>query len=93
MGVLGAVTRSRLAMQRPDVAVLREGSTPPPRQRRGYPTGGGTLSLARPAVVEKVRRMVSFLQDMEREDELWTVPSWKAHMLTGDRRHLESFRD
>ena len=30
--------------------------------------------------------MVTFLQDMEREDELRTVPSWKAHMLTGDRK-------
>lgn len=39
-----------------------------------------------PAVVEKVRRMVSFLQDMEREEELRTVPSWKAHMLSGDRK-------
>ena len=39
-----------------------------------------------PAVVTKVRRIVSFLQDMEREDELRTVPSWKAHMLTGDRK-------
>jgi proteic killer suppression protein len=25
-------------------------------------------------------------QDMEREEELRTVPSWKAHMLTGDRK-------
>ena len=39
-----------------------------------------------PAVVEKLRRMISFLQDMEREEELRTVPSWKAHMLTGDRK-------
>ena len=39
-----------------------------------------------PAVVTKVRRIVSFLQDMEREDEMRTVPSWKAHMLTGDRK-------
>jgi len=39
-----------------------------------------------PAVVAKVRRMITFLQDMEREDELRTVPSWKAHMLTGDRK-------
>jgi proteic killer suppression protein len=39
-----------------------------------------------PAVVAKVRRMVTFLQDMEREDELRTVPSWKAHMLAGDRK-------
>nr|WP_277924517.1 type II toxin-antitoxin system RelE/ParE family toxin [Sphingomonas sp. CROZ-RG-20F-R02-07] len=43
-----------------------------------------------PAVVEKVRRMVSFLQDMEREDELRTVLSWKAHQLTGDRKGVWS---
>ena len=39
-----------------------------------------------PAVVAKVRRMVTFLQDMEREQELRTVPSWKAHLLTGNRK-------
>ena len=39
-----------------------------------------------PAVVPKVRRILSFLQDMEREDELRTVPGWKAHQLTGDRK-------
>ena len=39
-----------------------------------------------PAVVVKVQRIVSFLQDMEQEDELRTVQSWKAHMLNGDRK-------
>lgn len=39
-----------------------------------------------PAVVEKVRRRVTFLQDMEREDEIRTVASWKAHLLTGGRK-------
>ncbi len=39
-----------------------------------------------PAVVTKLRRIVSFLQDMEREEELRTVPSWKAHQLAGDRK-------
>lgn len=39
----------------------------------------------KPAVVSKIRRIVTFLQDMEREEELRTVPSWKAHLLTGDR--------
>lgn len=39
-----------------------------------------------PAVTAKLRRMLSFLQDMEREDELRNVPSWKAHQLTGDRK-------
>jgi toxin HigB-1 len=38
------------------------------------------------AFVVKVQRIVSFLQDMEQEDELRTVQSWKAHMLTGDRK-------
>lgn len=37
-------------------------------------------------VVPKIQRMVSFLQDMELEDELRAVPSWKAHQLTGDRK-------
>lgn len=43
-------------------------------------------SLLQPAVVEKIRRMVSFLQDMEKEDELHKVPAWKAHLLTGGRK-------
>ena len=38
------------------------------------------------SVVPKVRRMISFLQDMAREDELRSIPSWKAHQLTGDRK-------
>lgn len=46
----------------------------------------GDASGLQPAVVPKIRRMVTFLQDMEREDELRTIPGWKAHMLTGDRK-------
>jgi proteic killer suppression protein len=38
------------------------------------------------SAVDKLRRMISFLQDMGNEDELRTVPSWKAHRLTGDRK-------
>ena len=30
--------------------------------------------------------MIAFLQDMEREEELRMIPSWKAHQLTGDRK-------
>ena len=37
-------------------------------------------------VVPKVRKIVSFLQDMEQESELRTVPSWRAHQLTGARK-------
>ena len=36
-----------------------------------------------PAVVPKLRRILSFLQDMECEDELLLVPGWKAHRLEG----------
>jgi len=43
-----------------------------------------------PAVVAKVRRMVSFLQDMEREDELRTIASREPHPLTGDRKGVWS---
>lgn len=39
-----------------------------------------------PALVGKIRRMISFLQDMEKEDEVRAVPSWKAHLLTGGRK-------
>lgn len=39
-----------------------------------------------PVAIQKLRRMISFLQDMERADELRTIPSWKAHQLTGDRK-------
>jgi toxin HigB-1 len=37
-------------------------------------------------VVEKLSRILSFLQDMGSEDELKAVPSWKAHRMTGDRK-------
>lgn len=36
--------------------------------------------------VPKLRRMITFLQDMESDAELRTVPSWKAHLLTGNRK-------
>ena len=43
-----------------------------------------------PAVVPKLRRILSFLQDMEREEELRTVPAWRAHQLVGDRQGVWS---
>ena len=39
-----------------------------------------------PAVGPKVRKIVSFLQDMEDESELLTVSVWKAHQMTGNRK-------
>ncbi|MBU1385737.1 MAG: type II toxin-antitoxin system RelE/ParE family toxin [Alphaproteobacteria bacterium] len=38
----------------------------------------------------KIGKMVSFLQDMTRVDELRAVPTWKAHQLTGGRRGVWS---
>jgi proteic killer suppression protein len=37
-------------------------------------------------VIEKVRNILTFLQDMEDVQELRDVPNWKAHQLTGDRK-------
>ncbi len=38
------------------------------------------------AAVDKLRKMFAFLDDMEDPRELRTLPSWKVHTLTGDRR-------
>ena len=38
------------------------------------------------AVVEKVRNIVTFLQEMENPKELQDISSWKVHQLTGDRK-------
>ncbi len=38
------------------------------------------------AVVEKVRNIVTFLQEMEDAQELRDMLHWKAHQLTGDRK-------
>ena len=39
-----------------------------------------------PQCAGKLRNMIAFLQDMATEDELRSVPSWKAHRLSGDRK-------
>lgn len=39
-----------------------------------------------PAVVERVRNILTFLQEMEDARELRDIPNWKAHQLTGDRK-------
>ena len=38
------------------------------------------------ATVDKLRKMLAFLQDMEDADELRSIPLWKAHQMTGDRK-------
>ena len=49
-----------------------------------------STAALQPAVVPKLRRILSFLQDMAREEELLTVPAWKAHRLAGDRKEVWS---
>lgn len=36
--------------------------------------------------VDKLRKMFAFLDDMQAAEELRSLPAWKAHMLTGDRK-------
>ncbi|MCX6617708.1 MAG: type II toxin-antitoxin system RelE/ParE family toxin [Acidobacteria bacterium] len=39
-----------------------------------------------PPAVERVRNILTFLQEMEDAQELHDIPSWRAHQLTGDRK-------
>ena len=39
-----------------------------------------------PASIDKIPRMISFQQDMEEENELRSITSWKANLLTGSRK-------
>ena len=39
-----------------------------------------------PRVIEKVRNIVTFLQEIEDAKELQVVPGWKVHQLSGDRK-------
>jgi len=39
-----------------------------------------------PDTVDKLRKMLSFLDDMADPEELRALPTWKAHTLTGDRK-------
>jgi proteic killer suppression protein len=36
--------------------------------------------------VDKLRKMLTFLDAMENPEELRSLPLWKAHVLTGDRK-------
>jgi proteic killer suppression protein len=40
--------------------------------------------------VDKLRKMLAFLQDMGDVNELRTLPAWKAHQLSGDRKGVWS---
>jgi proteic killer suppression protein len=38
------------------------------------------------ATVDKLRKMLQFLDEMEDAEELLALPTWKAHTLTGKRK-------
>jgi toxin HigB-1 len=39
-----------------------------------------------PPTVDKLRKMIVFLESMADAGELRTIPVWKAHFLTGSRK-------
>lgn len=41
-------------------------------------------------VADKIRDIFTFLEDIEHEQELRAVPSWKAHQLKGSRKGVWS---
>jgi proteic killer suppression protein len=45
---------------------------------------------APPDTVDKLRKMLAFLDDMQDGEELRSLPAWRAHTLTGDRKGTRS---
>ena len=43
-----------------------------------------------PAAVDKLRKMLAFLQDMRSGEELHAIAAWKVHRLTGNRKDIWS---
>ena len=43
-----------------------------------------------PDAVDKLRAMLTFLEDMQEPQELRAFPLWNAHQLTGDRKGVWS---
>ena len=40
--------------------------------------------------IDKIEKILAFMQDMTVEDELRTISSWRPHMLGGDRKRMWS---
>jgi proteic killer suppression protein len=49
-----------------------------------------TVKGVPPDTVDKLRKMLAYLDDMETPEELWALTSWKVHILTGDRKGIWS---
>ena len=43
-----------------------------------------------PDAAGKLRKMLAFLDNMQDAEELHSLPAWKAHTLTGDRKGVWS---
>lgn len=43
-----------------------------------------------PAALDKVRKMLAYLEALEDVEELRALAAWKAHTLTGDRKGIWS---
>jgi proteic killer suppression protein len=43
-----------------------------------------------PDTADKLRKMLAFLDDMQDAEELRSLPAWRAHTLTGDRKGIWS---
>jgi len=39
-----------------------------------------------PSFVDKIRKMLSYLEDVGDAQELRSIPAWHAHILGGDRK-------
>ena len=39
-----------------------------------------------PDTVDKLRKMLAFLDNMQDPEELRSLPTWRAHVLTGNRK-------
>jgi proteic killer suppression protein len=39
-----------------------------------------------PDTLDKLRKMLAFLDEMMDAEELQSLPSWRAHLLAGDRK-------
>ena len=50
----------------------------------------GDASRLPSSFVEKIRNIISFLQEMEDVTDLRAVPTWRAHRLSGDRKGVWS---
>ena len=43
-----------------------------------------------PDTVDKLRKMLAYLDEMEDPEELRSLPAWKAHTLAGNRKGIWS---